>query len=233
MAFRFRQFSVEDTQSTLRVGTDAMLLGSWANPGNSKKIIDIGTGCGVLALMMAQKSEGMIEAIDIDQASVIEALTNFAHSPWASRISAINASLQEFSRQVKADYGFIITNPPYFTRSLKSPSARVNQTRHDETLTLAELAGAVSRLLASDGCFALILPAEAADRFQIACADNGLFPSRILIVFPKPSSPAKRVLIEFSKNKIEFPLNAELTILDASGKYTPEYLSLTGCFHNF
>jgi tRNA1Val (adenine37-N6)-methyltransferase len=233
MAFRFRQFSVDDTQSTLRVGTDAMLLGSWAIPGNAAKILDIGTGCGVLSLMIAQKSEGMIEAIDIDQSSIIEARANFAHSPWPSRIAAIHISLQEFASHAQADYGFIITNPPYFTKSLKSPSARINQTRHDESLSLNELARIASLLLAHDGCFALILPAEAAARFQIACAYNGLFPSSMLFVYPKPSSPAKRVLMEFSKNKIENPLSAELTILDASGKYTQEYLTLTGCYHNF
>jgi tRNA1Val (adenine37-N6)-methyltransferase len=233
MAFRFRQFSVDDTQSTLRIGTDAMLLGSWANPGNAGKILDIGTGCGVLALMMAQKSEGMLEAIDIDHSSVIEAGSNFAQSPWPSRISAIHISLQEFASRAKAEYGFIITNPPYFTRSLKSPSVRVNQTRHDDSLSLNELAGIVSLLLTPEGSFALILPSEAANRFQVTCAYKGLYPLRTLVVYPKPSSPAKRILMEFSKNKIENPLNAELTILDASGKYTPEYLTLTGCYHNF
>lgn len=233
MAFRFRQFTVEDEQSTLRVGTDSMLLGSWANPGNTKKILDIGTGCGVLALMMAQKSEAAIEAIEIDQSSVIEAQNNFLNSPWPARISAIHQSLQTFSSQAVADYDYIITNPPYFTNSLQSPSLRINQTRHDQSLSHVELVRSVNRLLTPEGCFALILPPETNDRFVLICAENGLYPSRRLIVYPKPAGSAKRILTEFKKVRTVRPENSELTILDTSDRFTPEYLALTRCFHNF
>ena len=233
MAFRFRQFSCEDAQSTLRIGTDSMLLGSWANPGKAKKILDIGTGCGVLALMMAQKSESMIDAIDIDQPSVLEAQNNFLSSPWPLRIKAMHCSLETFSSETKETYCFIISNPPYFANSLKSPSARINHTRHDEGLSLPELAVIVSRLLAADGCFATILPPGPMEKFQLVCAENGLFPFRSLDIFPKPASPKKRVLTEFTKKKITHIESQELVILDTSGKFTPEYLALTKCFHNF
>ena len=233
MAFRFRQFTVEDEHSTLRMGTDAMLLGSWANPGKAKKILDIGTGCGVLALMMAQKSEAIIEAIDIDQPSAAEAGNNFLNSPWASRVSAIHISLQAFSNQASASYGYIITNPPYFSNSLKSPSARINQTRHDESLSLSELASHASHLLEADGRFALVLPSDAASRFISICAGNGLYVSRHLDVYPRPALPPKRTLMEFTKSQPDHPEFSALTILDESGKFTPEYLALTGCFHSF
>jgi len=233
MAFRFRQFEVEDEKSTLRIGTDAMLLGSWANPGKAKKILDIGTGCGVLALMMAQKSDATIETIDIDQSSVLEARNNFSKSPWDSRISAIHDSLQLFSGSSNADYGFIITNPPYFSSSLKSPFARTNKTRHDDSLSLNELALIVNRLLAPVGCFALILPSETANQFQLICARDGLYLSRMLVVYPKPDINAKRTLMEFIKTKVTHPDKSELTILDRMGAFTPEYLALTACFHNF
>lgn len=233
MAFRFRQFSVEDMQSTLRVGTDAMLLGSWAHPGKAKKILDIGTGCGVLALMMAQKSQAIIEAIDIDQLSIAEAQTNFSKSPWASRITAKHDSLQTFSSQVNTGYEFIITNPPYFSNSLKSPSSRNNNTRHDESLSLIDLVQIASRLLTSNGRFTLILPAQTAGRFQMICSGHGLSLSRQMVIFPRPHTPAKRVLMEFSTNSVEYPFRTELTILDSYGSYTPEYLALTQCYHNF
>lgn len=231
MAFRFRQFTIEDHQSTLRVGTDAMLLGSWAQPVRAGKILDIGTGCGVLALMMAQKCEAMIEAIDIDPGSVAEAEQNFGQSPWSSRVSAIHESLQNFSGRSTACYDFIITNPPYFSNSLKSPKARVNTARHDVELSLTELAINASRLLATNGCLAIILPTGTDDQFEEECAGYGLYPSRKLTVYPKASLPPKRRLTEFTKNRIAYPECSSLTILGVSGKYTAEYLMLTKEFH--
>lgn len=233
MAFHFRQFTVEDRQSTIRIGTDAMLLGSWANPGTSAKILDIGTGCGVLALMMAQKSEAVIEAIDIDQASVIEAGSNFSNSPWASRMTAIHDSAQSFACKTQAGFGFIITNPPYFSNSLRSPSARINQARHDDALSLPELCQVVTILLTMEGTFALILPSGPARATERIFAEQGLFLSRQMVVFPKPGGPAKRSLMEFTKMRTANPENRVLTIRDGEGRYTPEYLNLTKHFHNF
>ncbi len=233
MAFHFQQFTIEDAGSTLRVGTDAMLLGSWANPGKAKKILDVGTGCGVLALMMAQKSEAVIDAIEIDPPSVLDAKNNFRNSRWAGRISVMEVSLQCFSGTTEGEYEFVITNPPYYAKSLKSPSARINQTRHDESLTLPDLAMHVSDLLAGNGSFALILPFEPANKFQTICAGCGLYPSRSLVVYPKPGTPPKRVLMEFTKIKIHYPEADSLTILDASGKFTAGYLAMTQDFHRF
>jgi tRNA1Val (adenine37-N6)-methyltransferase len=233
MSFRFRQFSVEDEQSTLRVGTDAMLLGSWAAPGKAKNILDIGTGCGALALMMAQKSDAWIDAVDCDQQSVDEARNNFLNSPWPSRIRAIHGPVQELSLLAPMAYHFIITNPPYFSDSLKSTNTRINRTRHDDTLPFTDLVCAVSRMLVADGCLALILPSTHTDRFQMICAENGLFLSRKMIVYSTPASPPKRTMMDFCRNKTDHPACVEMTILDTSGKFTQEYLELTWCFHNF
>ena len=233
MAFRFRQFTIEDAHSTLRIGTDAMLLGSWADPGKSKKILDIGTGCGVLALMMAQKSGAMIKAIDIDQSSITEASNNFSASPWAERLQALEDSIQAFVNREHQDYDYIITNPPFYANSLKSPSPRINHTRHDDSLTLGELAANVIRLLAADGRLAIILPPVSSGQFQLISAHNGLYPLRRLVVYPRAEMPAKRVLTEFSRIR-NMPLEiSELTILDAPGKFTAEYLALTMSYHNF
>ena len=233
MPFRFRQFTVEDSQSTLRIGTDAMLLGSWSNPENAKRILDIGTGCGVLAMMMAQKSDAVIEAIDLDEPSVNEAHNNFLNSPWPSRLTAIHESLRSFSCRAAGIYDFIISNPPYHVNSLKSPSPRVNQTRHSDDLPLSELAVSANRLLSDDGALALILPPAPAEMFQVMCRENGLYPSRRVMVFPKPGVSVKRVLVQFTRSCSMKPESSELTILDEKGKYTPDYLALTGCFHNF
>jgi tRNA1Val (adenine37-N6)-methyltransferase len=233
MSFRFRQFTIEDEQSTLRVGTDSMLLGSWADPGNAKRILDIGTGCGVLALMMAQKSDAEIEAIDIDQASQMEALMNFSNSPWSARLKAIHESVQTYAERATAGFDFIITNPPYFSNSLKSQSLRMNRARHDDSLSFTELAGISSRLLTTDGILALILPTILAERLQLTCKAHGLFLSRSLKVSAHPATSPKRTLMEFTKNKINHPATSDLTIRDSAGKFMSEYLALTGCFHNF
>lgn len=233
MAFNFRQFVVHDEQSTQRVGTDAMLLGAWINPGSVRKVLDIGTGCGVLALMMAQQCEAQVDAIDIDGPSIFEAKQNFLNSPWNSRINAINASLAEFGDHFPPGYDLIITNPPYFSKSLKSPSARKNQARHDDCLSLTELVSSVKKLLAPAGRFALILPAGQAAKCIPLCLSNTLHLTRRTSVHPKPAAPAKRVLLEFSLSGSTGVIESELNILDASGKFSYAYLSMTGSFHNF
>jgi tRNA1Val (adenine37-N6)-methyltransferase len=233
MAFHFRQFTVEDALSTLRIGTDAMLLGSWADPGKAANILDIGTGCGVLALMMAQKSGAHIKAIDIDEPSVAEATQNFANSPWSSRLEAMHGAVQQISLPEDRRFDFILTNPPYFTNALKSPSPRINRTRHDDNLSLAELAACIDRLLSPDGRFAVILPPEQSAHFQVQCAFPGFHPSHSLTVYPRPAAGAKRILTEFSRVECGPPLTTSLTIIDDGGKYSPEYLALTLNFHNF
>jgi tRNA1Val (adenine37-N6)-methyltransferase len=233
MPFRFKQFTVEDARSTLRVGTDAMVLGSWANPSGAMKILDIGTGCGVLALMMAQKSGATVDAIDIDEPSVAEAQMNFSNSPWPGRIKTLQSSLQEFSLNAGQVYDFILTNPPYFSNSLKSPVARQNLARHDASLSLPELVRHTGRLLSAKGLFSVILPFDQGANFRAACEKNGLHLNRTLTVLPKPASPPKRIVMEFGKLKNSSPVETELTILGHEGKFTAEYLALTGCFHNF
>ncbi|MCX6278948.1 MAG: methyltransferase [Bacteroidetes bacterium] len=156
MGFRFQQFEVEDTQSTMRIGSDSMLLGAWSNPGTISRILDIGTGCGVLALMMAQKSTGIIDAIEIDKQSINEAVSNFLNSPWTSRVTPIHDDVAVYSRHTETRYDFIISNPPFFNNSLKSPELRKNLARHDTKLSHEELIKAVDRLLSNTGRFSTI-----------------------------------------------------------------------------
>ena len=239
MAFHFRQFDVEDERSTQRVGTDAMLLGAWASPPGEGKILDIGTGCGVLALMMAQKTEAIIEAIDIDLSSVNEAHGNFRRSPWHARLFAIHAPLQVFSENAKPNYDFIICNPPYFSNSLKSPSARKNLTRHDQSLSLEELIRCVSKILTPNGSFVLILPAVSCDEFIGSCIKSRMYLKRKLTILPKPALPPIRTLMEFTKTPSQVgsglrPVTQnDLTILNSSETFSTEYLALTTNFHCF
>lgn len=233
MAFNFRQFVVHDEQSTQRIGTDAMLLGAWVNPGSARKVLDIGTGCGVLALMMAQQCEAQVDAIDVHGPSILEATRNFSNSPWNSRVNAIHTSLAEFRTHFLPGYDLIITNPPYFSQSLKSPSVRKNQARHDDSLSLTELIPTVKKLLTPAGRFALILPADQAAKCISLCLSNALHLMRRTSVHSKPATQAKRVLLEFSLYESSGVIASELNILDVSGKFSYAYLSMTGSFHHF
>src|SRR5664279_2325982 len=139
MTFRFRQFSVEDDQSTMRIGTDAILLGAWADPSKAERILDIGTGCGVIALMMAQKSNARVDAIDINPESVEQACSNFTNSPWRERLTAFHRSFREHAKTADGAYDIIVTNPPWFTNSLRSNDERRNLARHHEDFDLSGL----------------------------------------------------------------------------------------------
>jgi tRNA1Val (adenine37-N6)-methyltransferase len=232
MPFVFKQFSIDDTLSTQKVGTDSMLLGSWASPGGAKRILDIGTGCGVLALMMAQKSEAMIDAIDIDEQSVTEAASNFRTSPWSGRLHAKYASLQSYGTD-SGIYDYIITNPPFFHRALQSPAPRRNVARHDKTLPARELVMGIAALLSTQGRIAIILPSSESIGFAGLCNEYGLNMVRKTTVRSKVQSSPQRAMMEFSFEKSSIISENELVVLGINSKFSPEYLTLTADFHNF
>jgi tRNA1Val (adenine37-N6)-methyltransferase len=166
--FQFKQFKVKNVASAMRLGTDSVLLGAWAplHPGDTR-VLDIGTGTGVVALMIAQRlcSHGniSIDAIDIDLPSVEEAAHNFAISPWSGALRAIHTPLQEFLPEEK--YDLIVSNPPYFVDSLKAPSKRRSQTRHTDTLPHGDLIASAFSLLRAGGRMVVILPREEGEAF--------------------------------------------------------------------
>ncbi|MCQ2313044.1 MAG: methyltransferase [Paludibacteraceae bacterium] len=226
--FHFKQFDVEDNACSMKVGTDGVLLGGWAEPLNSKLInetaslnsklstlhfLDIGTGSGLIALMLAQRfPKAHILGIDIDEASARQAAENFAASPWADRLEAKHISIQELatlnyrpqgettlhSKLSTLHFQLIVSNPPYFRDALKCPEAGRKQARHTDSLSYDELMRCAAQLLAPDGVLALILPAEAESDILTLAAANGLRPLRITRVHTTPTKPAKRILIDFT-----------------------------------
>jgi tRNA1Val (adenine37-N6)-methyltransferase len=232
MPFHFKKFTVEDTHSTQRVGTDAMLLGAWAEPSPAGRILDIGTGCGVLALMMAQKSSAIIDAIDLDENSVSEATINFTNSAWSERIFPHLTALQQF-KSIKGNYDYIISNPPFFSNALPSPDKRRNFARHNDLLPASDLVHYIGLLLKPDGRFSIILPYNESAVFVDLCGANALYPARRTIVHTTPEARPKRILMEFHRNSSSQPIEKKLIITDSRGKFSHEYLSLTTAFHNF
>ena len=208
--FRFKQFTVWHDRCAMKVGTDGVLLGAWApanpfTPNPLTRILDIGTGSGLIALMLAQRfPEASIDAIDIDEAAVEQARENFAVSPWTDRLHAFHARLQDWQNHplqiTNYKYDLIVSNPPYFQNSLKNPDKGRQTARHTDTLSYAELLRHSARLLTEKGLLALVLPAEAEQEVRGLAAAELLSLTRITRVYSKESKPARRVLLEFEKS---------------------------------
>jgi len=196
--FAFRQFAVRQDRCGMKVGTDGVLLGAWAAGG--KRILDIGTGTGLIALMMAQRfPNAVVDGIDIDTDACQQAEENVRESPFAGRITILNQPLQHFSHSAK--YDCIVSNPPYYDSSLPCPDKRRSVARHTENLSFAELASNVGRLLTDEGVFSVVLPAERMDSFLAEALIFSLFETRRCKVKTTAEKPPKRVLMSFAKHR--------------------------------
>lgn len=227
--FRFKQFSVEQSDVAMKVGTDGVLLGAWvAFRGGERRVLDIGTGTGVIALMAAQRSDAeYIAGVDVDEASAQRAAANFAASPWSGRLYAFGSPIQNFATDEPFDV--IISNPPYFVDSLLSPDKRRTVARHTASLPFDELDAAIRRLLSPDGRAALVLPPEQMDAFAAA---TSLHVVRRCDVRSVPDGAVKRVLAEFARCVTEDVRREELVIeTDERGVFSDEYRRLTKDFY--
>lgn len=199
----------------MKVGTDGTLLGAWASHPSPHTILDIGTGSGLVALMLAQRyEEAQIVGIDIDLPAAEQAAENFAASPWGGRLQAQHASLQEW-RHAGGPYDMIVSNPPYFVDSLKNPDQGRRTARHTDTLPFETLIEAASAMLAADGVLALILPTEAEERI-VACAQKAhLSISRITRIYTREGKASKRFLIEMRADAVAGNVAEERTSASA------------------
>ena len=231
-SFAFKQFVINQDKCAMKVGTDAVLLGAWVFPNGSKQILDIGTGTGVVALMLAQKTDAHIDAIDIDENAFLQATQNVSESKFVNQVSVTHSSLQEYSKTTSKKYNLIVTNPPYFEQSLKSSDEQRSFARHADVLPFEELIEGVTKLLDPKGKFCLILPKQEAELFVTVAKQHNLFLTKLLRVRTKPEADTeKRHLMQF-----EFKENGyfESTLIIENAKhfdYTEEYKNLTegGC----
>lgn len=229
--FRFKQFNIQQDRCAMKVGTDGVLLGAWVDPGNAKTILDIGTGTGLLALMLAQKSDAVIHAIDIDEDSCSQANTNFSNSPWSARIQCIHQSIQYFSSHTPNRYDLIVSNPPYFIDAHPAPSEARNIARHmGETLEVDDLVSGVLQLLSPAGRFCVILPFKEGLQFREHAAAKGLFAWRVTKVKTKVEKQEKRFMMEFGRAE-KTVIEDELVIQEEDLSFTQEYIELTKDFY--
>lgn len=215
----------------MKIGTDAVLLGAWTDLGNAKQILDIGTGCGILALMLAQRSEAGIDAVEIDPASADEALHNFKLSPWSGRLQVYREDFRLFAEKISKKYDLIISNPPFFSNSLKSPFPGRNISKHDEQFKLEELFRIATHLLKPGGNFSIILPYPNSSWILDPSKDFRLFLTRLVKIYPQPEKECNRILLEFSNIEATNYRESRLEIRDNQGRYTVEYKKLTGDYY--
>lgn len=231
--FKFKQFVIFQDQCSMKVGTDGVLLGAWVNIEGCSHVLDIGTGTGLISLMIAQRSQkAIIDAIDIDHDCLEQALQNVADSPFAQRISVQKSSFQEFVQCADLKYDLIVSNPPFFRNALKSPNQNRNFARHDNTLSFTHIIAQSSALLNDKGRLAIILPHDCKQQILEEAPKANLSASRITNVFPLPHKPAKRILIELIKDEstsvcIEDNLIIELT----RHQYSEDFKKLTHDFY--
>jgi len=230
--FQFKQFSVAQDQCAMKIGTDGVLLGAWTSvKHHPSNILDIGTGTGVIALQMAQRSQAeAIDAIEIDDQAYEQCVFNFENSPWGDRLFCYHASIQEFISEIDDQYDLIISNPPFYSEDYKTQSTARNTARFMDALPLEHLAISAAHLLSENGIFSVILPAKEEVRFTALASENGLFPQQICHVRGTENSPIKRVLLAFSFSKKE-PVRETLTIETERHVYTPAYIALTEDFY--
>ncbi|MBO7084277.1 MAG: methyltransferase [Bacteroidales bacterium] len=220
--FHFKHFSLCHDRSTMKVGTDAVLLGAWVEVKPSDWVLDIGTGCGVLPLMLAQKGIAKVHAVDLDEASALEAAENFQASQWSRQLFAFHADIRKFTMQCA--YDLIISNPPFFINSFKCDADRRNQARHTDTsLTFNDLITSVRRLLKPEGRFALVLPERESHDFIPLAEQANLFLFRKENIIPIEGKTPNRVNLELRYGKPETVLVSNLIIRHEDGSFTDNY----------
>lgn len=222
--FQFKQFTVWHDKCAMKVGTDGVLLGAWTSVQHSRRILDIGTGTGLVALMLAQRSQSAITALEIDSQAAVQATENFGRSPWRDRVEVVVADFKQYRPDTQFDV--IVSNPPFFVDSMKCPDNQRSIARHNNELTYDDLLRGVSALLSSDGAFTLVIPTDAADRVKDIAQTYCLYPEQQLDVITKPGGTPKRTLITFTFTQQECRTEELLTEV-ARHQYSDAYAALT------
>lgn len=230
MAFRFKQFSIEDDRSTMKVSTDSILLGSWAK-ADEGCALDIGTGCGLLTLMLVQRYPTlMLTAIEMDTSSCEQATQNVRNSPWYNRVEVVHGDVRSW--RPPQSFNSVICNPPYFKEGLLSDLQTRAHARHDKTLSFKELWNSIDAMVSEDGNANLVVPYGEFDRLSSAASGAGWSMCRQLAVHKNSDSPPTLVLSEWRREQSLTSIESdELYLHEKNGKYTEEFKALTNDFY--
>jgi tRNA1Val (adenine37-N6)-methyltransferase len=229
--FQFKQFRIIQEQAAMKVGTDGVLLGAWARVSGATKILDVGTGTGVIALMMAQRSAADIYAVEMDDASFTEACFNIEQSPWKERLHPVHSTFQEFCARTNEKFDLVISNPPFFENVSKASDPRRSNARHTDFLPYEELMDGSHRILKENGKLAVILPASQVDSLIALAKKYSLCNSRTTRVRPKRSKPVNRFLLEFTGKQTRTFTDELVIETEAFHIYTKQYKKMTRDFY--
>ncbi|MBC8594439.1 methyltransferase [Oscillospiraceae bacterium N12] len=222
--FQFKKFTVWHDKCAMKVGTDGVLLGAWTNIDRADRILDVGTGTGLVALMLAQRSDAFIVALEIDPNAAKQATENIEQSPWKDRMQVIEGDFKEYKPSVHFDV--IVSNPPYFTDSLKCPDSQRKTARHNDNFTYIDLLKGVSEMLSENGRFTVIIPSDIVNKVKETANNFSLYPSQQLNIITTPGQAPKRNLLTFTFERQECQTE-ELLIELSRHKYSNEYIKLT------
>ncbi|MDP2542825.1 tRNA (adenine-N(6)-)-methyltransferase [Tenacibaculum discolor] len=233
--FQFKEFAVHQDKTAMKVGTDAVLLGAWCNLGDfPDAMLDVGSGTGVISLMLAQRSDAMtIDAVEVDGDAYEQTVENFEQSDWGDRLFCYNASFVEFAEEMseeEEEYDIIVSNPPFYTDNYETEDLARNKARFTSSLSFEELLKGVSEILSENGRFSTIIPfKEEADFIKLAKKHN-LYLNRVCRVKGNPTSEIKRSLLElsFTESSIQ---EEELIIETKRHQYTDAYINITKDFY--
>jgi tRNA1Val (adenine37-N6)-methyltransferase len=231
--FTFKQFAIEQDRCAMKIGTDGVLLGAWAPIDNHPfSILDIGTGTGIIALMLAQRSAAQqIDALEIDEAAYEQATDNFENSPWNDRLFCFHAGLDEFIEEPEEEYDLIVSNPPFYSEDYKTENESRDLARFQDAMPFEQLLEAADLLLSEHGIFTVIIPFKEEENFIALANEFELYPLKITRVKGTPTTEIKRSLLAFSRNETtDLPID-ELVIETARHVYTQEYIGLTKDFY--
>jgi tRNA1Val (adenine37-N6)-methyltransferase len=223
--FQFKQFTVHQDKCGMKVCTDSCILGAYSTFENPSKILDVGTGSGLLSLMLAQKYNCKVDAVEIDETAYEQAKQNFKESPWGDRLKVYNERIQDFEQKCFVKYDLVVCNPPFFEDHLKSPLKSKNTALHNDSLSYKDLVKSVKELLSDKGLFYVLLPEYQSSLFELLALKNFLFPVKKLTVRNTGKGPVFRVITAFAQNKYEFD-SEEMVIKESNGDYSGDFKTL-------
>jgi tRNA1Val (adenine37-N6)-methyltransferase len=231
--FSFKQFSIQQDRCAMKIGTDGVLLGAWTPINNNPfSILDIGAGTGIIALMLAQRSNAeQIDALEIDEEAYEQSVDNFENSPWSDRLFCFHAGLDEFVEEPEDEYDLIVSNPPFYTEDYKSENEQRDLARFTDAMPFEDLIEAAALLLSENGIFSAIIPFKEEELFLALAKEYDLHPLKITRVKGTPTTKIKRSLLAFSRNTNAVITIDELIIETSRHQYTPEYIELTKDFY--
>jgi tRNA1Val (adenine37-N6)-methyltransferase len=226
--FQFKQFRIHQEKSAMKVNTDGVLLGAWTNLYGAKTVLDIGAGTGLISLMIAQRSDTIITGVEIEKNAAEEAVLNVQNSPWKNRVSIHHTSFQDFAENAQNKFDLIVSNPPFFSNSVKNTNPHLSMARHNHLLPFEDIIEGAKKLLIETGKLSLILPAGSVNGFiEKACMEN-LFLTRLTEVKPFPGKYPNRCLMELGKQRQKVQ-KTQMSVFDETGKDYSEEFKLLAC----